>query len=308
MASTVEKLTELGLIRPESWLPNNTMYETIMGSVAYGVSSDTSDMDVYGWCIPPKEVVFPHLSGEIIGFGKWATMPEDRFEQFEASHIVSPSELGGKGRTYDLQIYGIVKFFEMARKANPHIIDSLFTPQECVLHTTQVGCMVRDGRRLFLHKGIWHTYKDYAISQLHKMTSKKPTGKRKELREQFGFDVKFAYNVVRLLDECEQILTNGEIDLRRNREQLKAIRRGEISEDEIRKWASDKELQLERLYNSDKCEVQENPSMGKIKKLLMACLEHHYGNLSNAVVEPELAEHTLAEIKEVLVRYERLRS
>ncbi len=26
-----------------------------MGSVAYGVSSDTSDMDVYGWAIPPTE-------------------------------------------------------------------------------------------------------------------------------------------------------------------------------------------------------------------------------------------------------------
>jgi hypothetical protein len=30
------------------WLPMNCHYLTMMGSVAYGVSSDTSDMDVYG--------------------------------------------------------------------------------------------------------------------------------------------------------------------------------------------------------------------------------------------------------------------
>ena len=51
MPSAVQKLAELDLIRPPKYLPTNTMYETIMGSVAYGVSSDTSDMDVYGFCI-----------------------------------------------------------------------------------------------------------------------------------------------------------------------------------------------------------------------------------------------------------------
>ena len=41
------------------WLPGNVQYETIMGSVAYGVSSDTSDVDVYGWAIPPKDDLSP---------------------------------------------------------------------------------------------------------------------------------------------------------------------------------------------------------------------------------------------------------
>jgi len=304
MGSTIEKLTDLGLIRPEErWLPHNTMYETIMGSVAYGVSSDTSDMDVYGWCIPPKDIVFPHLAGEIDGFGT----PRERFYQFQQHHVKSPDELGGKGREYDLDIYNIVKFFQMGMDNNPHIIDSLFTPQECVLHCTQVGSMVRENRRIFLHKGVWHTYKDYAISQLHKMRTKKPEGKRKELREKFGFDVKFAYNVVRLLDECEQILLNGEIDLRRNREQLKAIRRGDMSEEEIRRWASDKELQLERIYTSDKCAVPAAPDEGKIKKLLLSCLEHHYGDLSSAIIEPGIADQTISEIRELVIKYERLK-
>ena len=67
--STLQRLTDRGLIKPPRWLPGNVQYETIMGSVAYGVSSDTSDVDVYGWAIPPKEDIFPHLRGEVLGFG-----------------------------------------------------------------------------------------------------------------------------------------------------------------------------------------------------------------------------------------------
>ena len=52
--STLQRLADRGLVKPPRWLPGNVMYETIMGSVAYGVSSDTSDVDVYGWAIPPE--------------------------------------------------------------------------------------------------------------------------------------------------------------------------------------------------------------------------------------------------------------
>lgn len=44
-------------VHPPGWLCDNLCYETMMGSVAYGVSSDSSDMDVYGICVPPKDVV-----------------------------------------------------------------------------------------------------------------------------------------------------------------------------------------------------------------------------------------------------------
>ena len=70
MSSIVQRLSEKGLTHPESFIVSNTMYETIMGSVAYGVSSDTSDMDVTGFCIPHKDMIFPHLRGEIPGFGR----------------------------------------------------------------------------------------------------------------------------------------------------------------------------------------------------------------------------------------------
>ena len=59
--STLQRLTDRGSIKPPRWLPGNVQYETIMGSVAYGVASDTSDVDVYGWAIPMKDDIFPHL-------------------------------------------------------------------------------------------------------------------------------------------------------------------------------------------------------------------------------------------------------
>lgn len=42
-----------------------------------------SDVDIYGFTIPPKNIVFPHLDGYIHGFGK---QPE-QFEQFIQHHI-----------------------------------------------------------------------------------------------------------------------------------------------------------------------------------------------------------------------------
>lgn len=181
---------------------------------------------------------------------------------------------------------------------NPNMIDSLFTPEFCVLHITKIGTMVRENRKLFLHKGSWHKFKGYAYSQLHKMTTKEPDGKRKELREKFGFDVKFAYHVVRLLYEVEQILTEGDIDLQRHREHLKSIRRGEIPEQEIRNWASEKEKGLEKVYESSK--LQHSPDEGKIKALLLNCLEEHYGNLEACIVNPEQAVTALKQIQEIL--------
>ncbi len=163
----LQKLYERGLVQPPKFLISNIHYMTIMGSLAYGVSSDNSDFDVYGFCIPPKELIFPHISGEIPGFGRQI----QRFEQWQQHHIFDPSENAGKGREYDFSIYGIVKYFQLCMENNPNMIDSLYTPQRCVLHSTAVGNLVRENRDLFLHKGAWHKFKGYAYSQLNKMKS-----------------------------------------------------------------------------------------------------------------------------------------
>jgi len=297
MSSTGERLTKLGLINPPAFVVSNTMYETIMGSVAYGVSDDLSDFDTLGFAIPPKDMLFPHLAGEIQGFGR----QKKRFMGYQQHHVKDVST----GREYDLNIYNISTYFHLCMECNPNMVDSLFTPTNCVLHCTKVGNMVRDNRKIFLHKGAWHKFKGYAYSQLHSMDSKNPEpgSKRSIIRERYGYDVKFAYHVVRLIGEVEQILVEGDIDLQRNREQLKAIRRGEVPVEDIRAYFSEKEKSLEKLYHESK--LPYSPDEKAIRTLLMNCLEEHYGSLSDAVVNPDAAAVALAGIAEIVDSYQR---
>ncbi len=281
MSSVIQHLSAKGILELPRFLVDNVHYETIMGSVAYGVSADTSDMDVYGFCVPPKDEIFPHLRGEIIGFGSH----KERFSQFQKHHLQDTDALGGKGREYDVAIYNIVDYFQLVMKNNPNMIDSLFTHDTCVLHITKIGQMVRDARKMFLHKGCWPTFKGYAYQQITKMSGHHRQGKRKEIVEKFGFDVKFAYHVVRLLNEVEQILMEGDLDLMRNREQLKSIRRGEWTEPQIRDYFANKEKDLEKTFAESK--LPAGPNEPAIKQLLLNCLEEHYGSLEKCIVNPD---------------------
>jgi hypothetical protein len=90
------------------------------------------------------------------------------------------------------------------------------------------------------------------------------------------------------------------VKLRAESEHLKAIRRGEVSEQEIRKWAADKERCLENLYHKSK--LPDKPNETKIKRLLVDCLEYHYGDLSKAVAIPDQYAEALKDIYQVLQR------
>lgn len=277
MPSYVKKLE--GLIHPPRWLPDNVMFEGMTGSVSYGVSNDTSDMDIVGFCMPPKETVFPHLGGEIFGFGTQI----QRFDQYQQHHIKKDN------KEYDITIYSIVKFFQLVMENNPNMVDALFLPRRCVLHSTQIYEYVRDHRRLFLHKGSWFKFRGYAYSQLSKIKNKSNASnpKRQESIEKFGYDVKFAYHVVRLMLEVEQILVEHDLDLQRNSDMLKTIRAGEWTLDQLTDWAENKEKSLEIIYA--KSSIPERPDEQAIKKILINCLEMHYGSLSSVIqIDPQL--------------------
>jgi predicted nucleotidyltransferase len=290
----LKRLNKEGLISPPKFLLDNVAYLTMMGSVAYGVSDVGSDIDVYGFCIPHKDIIFPHLAGEIPGFGRQVK----RFDQWQQHHVRDSS-----GKEYDFSVYNIVKYFQLCMNCNPNMVDSLFVPRRCIIHTTQVGELVRENRKLFIHKGAFHKFKSYAFSQMHKMRTKKPEegSKRYDMVQKYGHDLKFSYHIVRLLEECSQILIEHDIDLQRNREQLKAIRRGEWSLQDIEKFFADKERQLEELYV--KSTLQYKPDEDKIKELLLRCLEIHFGSLEKCVhVAPEF-EKDLKRIAEIVNKY-----
>lgn len=332
MSSVFDQLRKEGLILDApSHMRNNIHYEVQMGSVAYGVSNDYSDVDIYGFSMPPKNILFPYHMGYMYGFGK----KPDNFEQYQKHHIKAPN-----GTEYDISIYNIVKFFQLCMENNPNMVDALFVPQRCVLHCTAIGNYVRDQRKLFLSKRSWHKFKGYAFSQLHKMRSKHALefveicdmygldiyapleellenmpyksehrkrivslvkeiekngarSKRLHIIQKYGYDTKFGYHVVRLIDECEQILETGDVDLTRAREQMKAIRNGEWSMERVIEYFESKNAQLEELY-AKTTEVPHSPPEEDIKNILLECIEMHYGSIDKFVrTDDRLAQYLL---------------
>lgn len=360
----ISDLKKKNLINPPAFISDCLQYLTLMGSQAYGVANtndteEISDWDVYGFCIPYKDMVFPHLRGEIAGFGRQV----QRFEQYQQHSVKDIS----KRKEYDLSVYNIIKYFQLCMENNPNMIDSLFTPQRCVLYCTPIGNLVRENRKLFLHKGCFFRFKSYAFSQMHKMKNKAlkqyieqcdrlkvdldtttpnmvqdqivrrakgdregihpldhltneelstfqalikrvyqggSISKRLKSVQKYSYDVKYAYQLVRLLNEVEQILIEGDLSVDRNREQLKSIRRGEWTMDQIEEYFDQKERELESAYTFSK--LRHSPDESKIKQLLLNCLEMHFGSLDKCIIKQGQVEE-LAEMQAVIDQYRVIR-
>lgn len=296
MASVIQKLSKKGLINPPKWLPNNSLFEGHTGSVAYGASSNDSDIDVVGFCMPPLYSIFPHLNGVIPGFGHQG----DIFHQFQKHHIQDAET----NREYDITSYSIVKFFQLAMDNNPNIVDVLFLPRRCVLHSTQTYEYVREKRELFLHKGSWFKFRGYCSSQLSKIRNKSNSSneKRKKDVEKNSFDTKFAYHCVRLLLEIEQIMTEHTLVLDRNSEILKSIRRGEWTLEQLLDWCESKEKSLETVFANSTLRNKANED--ELKNILLECIEMHYGSIDKAIKRDKSVDMLVNDLKEVLARYE----
>lgn len=365
-AHLLQDLQQRQLLRkhPPSWMVDSVQYLTMMGSVAYGVADVGSDIDIYGFCIPPKRIVFPHIQGWVPGF---ENQPEV-FDQWQEHHIQDVNAAGGSGREYDFSVYNIVKYFTLVMDNNPNMVDSLFTPERCVLWQTPLAVHVRENRHIFLSKKAWYTFKGYAWQQRTKMRNRSrevlvnflggfgidyrdfngeltaahvkdyldgkrveafevignplsgvnkqslsklnellfdaernlPDGERAPAIERWGFDLKFAYHLVRLVFEVEQILEEGDLDITRSRETLKAIRAGEWTEKQISEFFENKLSGLEKLY--DNSTLRNRPDKDAVKRLLLECLEMHYGSLENCVVKENEAVRALQEIQDILDR------
>jgi len=295
MSSKIKQLYSNKIIKNlEPFICENIQYETIMGSTAYGVSSESSDVDLYAFTIPPKGYVFPHTVGFIPGFGK----NPPNFNVYQEHHIQH------NDKEYDVAVYGIVKYFSLLMDNNPNLIDSLFTRDQSVTYASKIGQMVKDNRSIFLHKGAWHRFRGYSYAQMKRMNNKKvdPDSKRYESIMKHGYDVKHAYHIIRLLDEVEQILSDYDIDLMKNNDQLISVRNGEWTLDEVEEYFKTKEKRLEQLYQDST--LQKYPDEEKIKQLLINCLEEFYGTISSSEVRlMSSAEVALNEIRQVLEKY-----
>lgn len=257
------------------FIKSDTQFLCKMGSHAYGVNGPGSDIDIYGFCVPPIKYLLPHTIGHIEGFGR----QQNSFEQFQVDHIQEDGEL------YDISIYNITKFLHLCMDNNPNMIDCLFVPDDCVIYKTEIADLILKNRELFLHKGCYFRFMGYAEAQWKKIRNKNPVGKRKIIVDTYGFDLKYASHLYRLADECEQILKTGTLDLRQSREQMLLIRKGEVSLFDLEEWFNEKKLELKQLYETSP--LQHSPDQKKIKDILIQCLEMKFGDLKQFTFSKE---------------------
>lgn len=300
MAHCDKLKTKMGCSPSQSWIVENIQYEAITGSFAYGMNSDMSDIDLVAVTVPPKEIIFP-FENRIYGFDN----NFGKFEVYQKHHI--PTEKS----EYDVTVYNIVKFFQLAMDCNPNIIDVLFVPDRCVTKATSIGQYIRLNRKLFLSKKAFHTFTGYAYSQKSKIRTIEDirnaqgqdiTTKRRDSIEQYGYDTKFASHTVRLINQCEQMFTEGDLDLERSKEVLKSIRRGEWKLSEIHDYFKSKEASLQQLYHQTTSPIPHKPDVDRIRAVLYECLEMWFGNVSTAISTPH--EGLLRDLKGLVARYE----
>ena len=82
---------------------------------------------------------------------------------------------------------------------------------------------------------------------------------RAELEEKFKFDTKHALHLVRLMRMCEEILTKGEVIVRRpDAKELLDIRNGKFDYEWLIKWADETDLRMNELYEKSTLQFAAN--------------------------------------------------
>lgn len=262
--SVIKKLYKDGHLDIGQPWATDTHYEVIMGSTAYGVATDNSDMDIHAITTPPIEMVFPHLTGHIQGFDN----SPPRFDNYQKHHILAYE------KNYDVAIYSTVRMFGLAADNNPNILDMLWVPENCITHIDDVGHLIRRNRREFLHRGSLFRLMGYAHQQKQRMNN----SNRTDLIEKYGYDTKFAYHIVRLTLQAQQILETGDMDFSEHSDFLKEVRKGAFpTANDVMEWYSAQEKNLNALYNESS--LRRAPDRAKLKEILLSCLEIKYGSL-----------------------------
>lgn len=174
------------------------IYRCIVGSRAYGLDTASSDTDRRGFYLPPA----------------------DRQWSFQGV----PEQLENKASEecyWELQ-----KFMLMALKANPNVLECLYTP--LVETVTPLAQELLDNRQLFLSKMVYQTYNGYVLSQFKKL--------EQDLRNRGEIRWKHAMHLIRLLLSGIGVLQTGQLTVRVQPEQrdlLLQIKQGQLAWPEI---------------------------------------------------------------------------
>lgn len=184
----------------EFGLEDCVIFRCVTGSRAYGLESEESDTDLRGVYLAPAEM-------------QWSLFGAP--EQFEDSD--------GQWVVWELQ-----KFLVMALKANPNILECLYSP--LVDRITPLGEELLAIRERFLSRMIFQTFNGYALSQFKKI--------EQDRRNHGDVRWKHAMHLLRLLLSGAGALREGRVPVRveAHRERLLAVKRGEVAWEEVNAW------------------------------------------------------------------------
>lgn len=102
--------------------------------------------------------------------------------------------------------------------------------------------------------------------------------RRKESEQQFGYDVKHAMHLARLLVSCKEILTEHTLKVvRADAEMLKEIKRGEWSYEQLMEWEKKITAELDALY--DGSTLQHSPRREDIDQLCISITDDYLRNV-----------------------------
>lgn len=181
-------------------LYERVIYRCIVGSRAFGLDSDQSDTDYRGIFLPTAD-------------RQWSLygVPEQLENDATQEHY------------WELQ-----RFLVLALKANPNVLECLYTP--LVEKTTPLIDELLQMRSIFLSRLVYQTYNGYVMSQFKKMQA--------DLRNQGQVKWKHVMHLIRLLLAGIKVLREGIVPVRveGHRDQLLAVRAGELSWNETEKW------------------------------------------------------------------------
>jgi len=211
---------------------DSVIYRCIVGSKAFGLDDEDSDTDRRGIYLPPAEA---HWSM----FG----VPE-QIESKETEECY----------------WELRKFLMLALKANPNILECLFTP--LVEYADALAEELLSIRRIFLSKLVYQTYNGYVMSQFKKLEA--------DLRSTGEIKWKHAMHLIRLLLQGIEILREAELIVRAtadNREKLLSIKLGELDWREINEWRVNLHREFDEAFA--RTDLPENPDYKRANEFLI---------------------------------------
>lgn len=181
----------------EDLVRGHTVYSCVMGSRAFGLATEGSDTDLRGVYLAPTPLFW-------------------RFEK-PPTHVDGPAD---EQFSWELE-----RFCELALRANPNVLECLHSP--LVERIDATGRELLALRGAFLSRHAHGTFVRYALGQRRKLEA--------DVRQYGAPRWKHAMHLLRLLTSSRELLRTGEltIDVGPAREDLLAVRRGEVPWPEV---------------------------------------------------------------------------